>query len=262
MKADKLVCGVGVNDAGYPINIQESFYVDGKRKRRVVWCCPYYKRWVAMLNRCYNTGVQQRQPTYADCSVDPSWFVFSTFKRWMEQQIWEGNQLDKDLLIEGNKVYGPDTCIFISQEVNTFIIPRKLSDVGLPAGVTYHKTLKGGWYKAVVVDGDKYVNLGKFDTVEKAQTSYLERKQTLATELASRQTDKRVADALIARYGDEWLKAGSSMDSSFVANSNVAKKYAKVCISCSKDFTSSRKDSKSCSNICRSAFARKLKRIP
>lgn len=261
MKSNKLVCGVGVNDAGYPINIKESFYVDGKRKRRAVWYCPYYARWAAMLHRCYNTGIQQNQPTYKECSVHPSWFTFSTFRDWMEQQDWEGNHLDKDLRIEGNKVYGPDTCLFVSPEVNLFIIPRKLSDVGLPAGVTYHKTLKGGWYKAVVVDRDKYVTLGKFETAEQAQTAYLEGKQALATELASRQTDKRIADALIARYGDEWLKAGSSIDSSFVANATVAKKYAKVCISCSKDFTSSRKDSKSCSNICRSALARKLKRI-
>ena len=44
------------------------------------------------------------------------------FKDWMENQDWEGNQLDKDLLFEGNKVYGPKTCVFVTRMVNNFTL--------------------------------------------------------------------------------------------------------------------------------------------
>src|SRR5690554_513591 len=106
MKNRKLVHGVGVNDADYVIQKWEEFgYVDGKRKRKLVWRCPYYGVWVRMLERCYSAKTQDRRPTYKGCSVSEEWLTFSTFKDWMKTQKWEGLQLDKDLLFEGNKVY-------------------------------------------------------------------------------------------------------------------------------------------------------------
>ena len=47
----KLVVGVGVNDADYPVVRFEM--VSGKRKR--VWICHYYQTWMNMLNRVYST---------------------------------------------------------------------------------------------------------------------------------------------------------------------------------------------------------------
>ena len=36
----------------------------------------------------------------------------------MEKQDWEGKFIDKDLLFPGNKVYGPDTCVFVTRQLN------------------------------------------------------------------------------------------------------------------------------------------------
>lgn len=114
----KPVFGVGVNDADYDVRY-----------------CPYYSTWSGMLRRCYYAPYQKKHSTYIGCSVDEDWKVFSRFKAWMELQNWEGNQLDKDLLVEGNKVYSENTCVFISCAINTILAARAPSKLGLPRGV-------------------------------------------------------------------------------------------------------------------------------
>lgn len=44
MKIRKLVCGVGINDADYVVKKQETIgYVNGKRKQKLIWVCPFYQ---------------------------------------------------------------------------------------------------------------------------------------------------------------------------------------------------------------------------
>ena len=50
MKPKKLIYGMGINDADYVVEIREqSGYVNGARKRRIAWTCPYYQTWRNML---------------------------------------------------------------------------------------------------------------------------------------------------------------------------------------------------------------------
>ena len=122
MNLRRLVNGVGVNDADYVVEkLETTGYVNGKQKQKLVWYCPHYRAWRGMLSRCYSAKYQEKQPTYIGCSVSEEWLTFSNFKAWMEKQKWEGMHLDKDLLIEGNKIYSADTCVFVSPLVNTFI---------------------------------------------------------------------------------------------------------------------------------------------
>ena len=104
MSTPKLVFGVGINDADYVVQKFETIgYVDGKQERKLVWACPYYRAWKNMLARCYYHKVQGNRPTYSGCIVSEEWLRFSNFRRWMANQDFEGKQLDKDLLFEGNK---------------------------------------------------------------------------------------------------------------------------------------------------------------
>ena len=96
------VFGIGIND------IKESFQ------------SPFYSRWKDMLRRCYDKNYIEEYPTYANCRVCDEWLTLSNFKHWMEQQDWEGNHLDKDIIGCG-KVYSPDNCIFIDPKINTLI---------------------------------------------------------------------------------------------------------------------------------------------
>lgn len=184
-----LVRGVGLNDADYKISRWE-----GKQ----VWVCPFYMCWVNMLKRCYSLVSQKARPTYIGCSVVDEWLVFSGFKVWMEQQDWKGKHLDKDLISPGNKVYGPETCLFVDIKVNCFLI-EKVKSNGLPVGVTHSQT-DGRFIAqgAGIFTGNKH--LGTFMTPEEAHQAWLSFKLEQAYILADLQTDERVSLALIKRY--------------------------------------------------------------
>lgn len=200
-KNKKLVCGVGINDADYVIGKKEEIgYVDGKRKQRRIWICPYYQAWKNMLERCYSAKFQKRNPTYIGCAVSEEWLTFSSFKAWMEKQEWEGNQLNKSILVEGNKVYSSGTCVFVSGVVNSFTIDRKAARGEWLIGASWNK-----WAGKFVAQCSnpftkKLEYLGLFANELQAHNAWLKRKLELAHELAAIQTDPRVAKALIDRY--------------------------------------------------------------
>ena len=108
----RLVFGKGSNDATYMT--QTTF--NGRSS-----ICPYYSRWRDLLKRCYSDKFQNKNTSYIGCSIASEWIKFSNFKSWMEKQDWEGKELDKDLLVQGNKVYGPSTCIFVPREINLIV---------------------------------------------------------------------------------------------------------------------------------------------
>ena len=201
IKVKKLVFGVGVNDADYVTKVFETIgYVDGKRKQKLVWVCPYYRVWTSMLKRCYSTKYQEKYPTYKGCTVSDEWLTFSVFKSWMESQDFEGKQLDKDLLFEGNKVYSAETCVFVTKVVNTFIIDCGSTRGELPIGVCWNKRDEKFVAQCRNPFTDKRGHLGYFDCPKEAHKAWLKRKLELSYLLAAEQTDERVAKALIERY--------------------------------------------------------------
>ena len=208
MKTRKMVYGVGVNDADYVVKKWETIgYVDGKRKQKLIWVCPYYRTWTSMLERCYSTKFQDRNPTYVGCSVSDDWLTFSNFKIWMEKQNWEGKQLDKDLLFEENRVYSPKTCVFVTRMVNMFTTDRGAARGEWTIGVSWNKAT--GKFRSSCHNPftKKLEYLGLFTTEQEAHQTWLKRKLELAHELAAEQTDERVAKALIARYTNYSNKA-------------------------------------------------------
>lgn len=158
----ELVYGFGINDAEYKVNAA----IPGKGGKSHYKACPYYQRWINMIKRCYKTELEGA--SYADKYVSDEWVRFSKFKAWMETQNHEGLQLDKDILVPGNKEYGPNTCCFVPMYVNNCLIasnPDKKSD--LPFGVYFLNFIKK-------TDSNRYSSSVKgfasktFDTSEKA----------------------------------------------------------------------------------------------
>lgn len=197
-KRNKLVCGVGINDADYPVHVCEM--VDGKWK--ITWKCPFYIKWHAMMERCYSKSFILKHPSYIDCTSVPEWQRFSNFKAWMQTQDWERKHLDKDLLVFGNRLYGPDTCVFIESRLNLFLTDHKAKRGLYPIGVTFVQRPKRKPYRAkgVSVVTGKYEHLGCFSTPEEAHAAWLTFKLEQAHILAAEQPDERVAKALIKRY--------------------------------------------------------------
>lgn len=201
MKPKKMVHGVGVNDAGYVVKKLETVgYEDGKRKRKLVWVCPYYQTWANMLERCYSVKYQERRPTYKGCTASEDWLTFSNFKGWMEKQDWEGLQLDKDLLFEGNKIYSDDTCVFVPTMVNSFTIDRGNDRGKWLIGVDWNKEANKFKSHCRNPFTKKQEHIGYFTCEQEAHQAWLKRKLELAHELAAIQTDPRVAKALVDRY--------------------------------------------------------------
>lgn len=124
-----------INDADYPVNP----VVAGKRKM-----CPFYCILGNLKNRCTaGSSFQKRHKSYEGVDICDEWLLFSNFREWMETQPWKNMDLDKDILVKGNKIYSPDTCRFIPKQLNKILIlpPKKGGD--LPKGVHFMKTSNG-----------------------------------------------------------------------------------------------------------------------
>ena len=193
MKQNKLVYGVGINDADYKVHL-----VDASGK--VLWRCPFYDKWCGMLKRCYSEAYQKDRPSYVGCTVIQEWLTFSSFSQWMQAQDWQDNDLDKDLLISGNKEYGPSTCLFIPQRVNSFLLERTASRGEWPIGVTYHKGDKKFQASCKDVVTGKHKYLGSYINPEEAHQAWLSYKLEQAKLLANTLSDKRLAAVLVEKY--------------------------------------------------------------
>lgn len=181
-----MVYGVGINDAEYKVSRKEN----GKE----VWRCPFYNQWKNMLARCYSKAYLKQDGKRLGSSVDERWHSFNDFKQWMEKQNWEGNQLDKDLLSPGNMNYSPDTCMFVSRQVNGFMSQRESS--GGVRGV--YPTANGKWQARVSLFGDEMKRVSKvYETKEEAIVAVTSFLNESITSLASIQTDTRIRDALL-----------------------------------------------------------------
>jgi len=73
-----------------------------------------YSAWYNMLLRCYSRSKPARYKTYDDCTVCDEWHSYQNFASWFEANKVRGLELDKDILIDGNRVYSPETCSFVT----------------------------------------------------------------------------------------------------------------------------------------------------
>ena len=160
------VYGFGINDVGSP-----TVWADEETGKSVY--CPYYYRWKEMLKRCYSDLYHERRPTYKDCTVVEEWKTFSNFRKWMVQQDWEGMDLDKDLKVMGNKVYGPEACLFIPRAVNTLFGVAGAGSSPYPIGVTFiRRSKKKPFMARLRIDG-VHKHLGCYPTPEEAAKVYV-----------------------------------------------------------------------------------------
>jgi len=190
----KLICGVGVNDALY----QPSITIKGKYRT-----CPFYIIWRGIIYRCYGKKTKANYPTYTDCTVEKSWLYFSNFKKWASTQNWMGNELDKDILIPGNKQYGPNTCLFVPPAINRLLNKNTKRRGKYPLGVSKITSHGHSAYHATCCFFGKQTKIGQFQSIDLAEQAYIKAKCQHIRKVAGTVTDPRLKTALIshiARY--------------------------------------------------------------
>lgn len=190
----KRVFGIGINDARL-IGDQP-----GSSRYEKTKDCPFYTTWSHMIERCYSAKYHERKPSYLGCSVADEWLYFSNFMQWMKTQPWEGSTLDKDILYPGNKIYGPETCVFVPKKLNLFVIDSAASRGNFPIGVCYHKSMNKLRATCSNPFTGKNESLGYYTCPKEAHEAWRKRKHEHACRYADMQTDQRIAEALRKRY--------------------------------------------------------------
>lgn len=173
-KAKHLVLGVGVNDLDVCAR-----------------CNTCYEIWHSILQRTIDEKYKLLHKAYKDASICDEWLLLSNFKVWFDEHYVEGYCIDKDLLGLKSKVYSPDTCCFLPEEINAAITREKFKRE-LPIGVMKYKDK----FKAVC----RSKHLGFFNTVEESRNAYLKEKKKHLITLANKWKDKiepRAYNALI-----------------------------------------------------------------
>ena len=168
-----------------------------------------YKCWQSMLSRCYSAKVQEKYPTYKGCSVSDDWLYYPNFKKWYDTNYYEINnktaQLDKDILVKGNKIYSATTCIFVPNFINSLFTKSQKTRGELPIGVCYHKRYKKYIANLKLFKDGKSTkkHLGYFDTANEAFEAYKQAKEAYIKEIADEYKDKIPAKLYEAMYAYE-----------------------------------------------------------
>lgn len=154
-----------------------------------------YKVWHAMICRCFDKKHKDKYPAYADVTCCNEWLLFENFYEWLHSQEnfekWicdSSPEIDKDILIKGNKIYMPEMCSLVPRIVNNVFINRARDRGDYPIGVTRH--------------GDKFrarcdnpilgmrEHIGVYDTPENAFYAYKKYKENVIKEVANMEYNK------------------------------------------------------------------------
>lgn len=184
-------------------------FVHGNRKLKegqIVIPNHLHRHWRHLISRTHG----DKPDRYEDATMDSKWYNLQNFLEWAVNQIGNSNEeengrywcIDKDILVDGNKLYSEETCTFVPNEVNVFFSKKEIGNTGY-LGVNYIKPATRGSKEGYVArchsEGVRQY-LGYYDTPLEAYLAYREAKIRVAKELASNwegQVDNRVIEALL-----------------------------------------------------------------
>lgn len=172
----KSAFGVGMIGVKYPSKI------NNKTQKE-------YNIWVHILQRCFSEKEKERLPQYKDVTCCNEWLLFENFYEWLHKQDnfdkwYNGDRwaVDKDIIVKGNKLYSPEMCCLVPQNVNCLLLRRDSLRGDLPIGVKR----KGDKFQAYC--GNPFTKrqeyLGDYDTPEEAFYVYKERREYYIKQVA------------------------------------------------------------------------------
>ena len=165
-----------------------------------------YTTWHNMMVRCYDKKFHEKRSTYKNCKVSDEWLNFQNFAKWFNDNYYEveGEKmcLDKDILIKHNKVYSPETCVFVPQAINLLFVKCDRNRGKSVIGTHYDKNGKYQVNCHLINPGtskSKGEYLGIYETQEKAFEIYKYYKEKNIKEVADyfkEQIPQKLYDAL------------------------------------------------------------------
>lgn len=177
---ERRTCGIGYLGEG-----KYKTREDGKETE-------YHITWKTMMIRCYSDNKHKKYTTYIKCTVCDEWHCFQNFAKWYEENYYkienEKIDLDKDILNKGNKIYSPNSCIFVPRRINSLFVKNDIDRGEYPIGVSYRK--REGVYVAQCRNDKNREFLGRFNNSIDAFNSYKEYKEKIIKEVADKYKDK------------------------------------------------------------------------
>lgn len=178
------ICGVGIVGNKYDVSINGIAIKE-------------YNIWHHMIRRCFNKKVKERSPTYKDATCCEEWLLYENFYEWLHLQKnfdkWLNNDnwnLDKDILIRGNKTYSPETCCLVPHNINSLFTKHDSARGNFPIGVYLNRD--NGLFVAQCNNPftNKRVRIGYYQTEEEAFQAYKKYKEDIIKQIAQIEFDK------------------------------------------------------------------------
>lgn len=127
-----------------------------------------YVLWNSINKRC-NTEAEMKKGRNWYLKSENHFEDFQVFVDWCQMQYGynekdeKGNtwQLDKDILILGNKIYSPETCMFVPSKINSLLLSSESVRGQWPVGVYFNKRCQR--FVSQVNDSGKRKSLGYFN---------------------------------------------------------------------------------------------------
>lgn len=154
--------------------------------------------WCQMIRRCYSNNGRESNPAYKDCTVCEEWLCFENYEKWYKDNYYEieGQRMcvDKDILLKGNKIYSPNYCCIVPNDINVALARGTGKQRDLPQGV---RKLSSGKYQTNA--GSKNLKCSTHSTIEEAFYAYKIEKEKYIKQVADKYKDQipqKVYDAL------------------------------------------------------------------
>ena len=192
----RLTYGVGFNSKR-----QHKTKINGKTTNS-------YQTWRNMLSRCYDKEFQKKYPTYVGCTVDKKWHDFQNFADWLDSHEYGscGYELDKDVLIYGNKVYSEDNCVLLPKDINALFNTRSRRRGIYPLGVRFHKDVCR--FEAQINLSGSRKSLGYFDCPNEAYQAYKAAKERNVKSMAVKWANRIEWDVFVALMNWRLVEGG------------------------------------------------------
>lgn len=149
-----------------------------------------YETWRHILRRCYDSELKGRQPTYNNVSCCEEWLCYENFYEWLHAQPnfdkwYKGKRwaVDKDIFVKRNKIYSPENCCLVPQNVNCLFLKREAERGVYPIGVRFRDdSFIASCHNPFT---NKNEEIGSYSTSEKAFGVYKAYKEDIIRQVAN-----------------------------------------------------------------------------